>query len=66
MGVKRLTTDKQREAIGVIKVSFINGLTVEQIDNYIDNNITDLVSAKAFLKKLSKVVLYLLKHSNLQ
>ena len=64
--IKRLTSDKQREAIGVVKASFIDGLTVEQINTYIDNNVVDLNSAKAFLKKLSKVVLYLLKHSNLQ
>ena len=66
MSIKRLKSEKQRESIGAIKSSFINGLTTEQINNYIDNNITNLTSAKTFLKKLSKVMLYLLKHSNLQ
>jgi hypothetical protein len=32
-------------------------LTYNQVDVYIDNNVTDLASAKEFLKKLSKVVL---------
>ena len=64
--IKRLKSDKQREVIGAIKSSFINNLTIEQINNYIDNNVVDLNSAKNYLKKLSKVVLYLLKHSNLQ
>ena len=66
MSIKRLRSDKQRNAIKTIKESFINGLTTEQINTYIDNQITNLASAKAYLKKLSKVVLYLLKHSNLQ
>jgi hypothetical protein len=41
--------------VGII----LENLTYNQIDNYIDNNITDLASAKEFLKKLSKVVLYI-------
>ncbi len=66
MSIRRLKSDKQREVIGAIKASFINNLTVEQINNYIDNNVVDLNSAKAYLKKLSKVILYILRHSNLQ
>jgi len=61
MGIKRLTTEKQREAITNIKKSFINGLTASQVETYIDNNVSDLASAKTFLKQLSKVVLHLLK-----
>ena len=63
---KRLISQKQREAIKTVRESFINGLTLAQIENYIDNNVTDLTSAKAFLKKISKIILYLLRHSNLQ
>lgn len=59
--LKRLTTSEQRQNIKKIKESFIKGLTDNQIDTYIDNNITDLASAKTFLKKLSKIVAYLLK-----
>lgn len=61
MTIKRMTTSKQRENIKKIKESFLKGLTESQIDNYIDNNIIDLASAKIFLKKLSKIVSYLLK-----
>jgi len=61
MAIKRLTTEQQRDAHKKIKESFINGLTESQVETYIDNNITDLASAKVFLKKLSKVVLHLLK-----
>jgi len=64
--VKHLRSDKQIEAISNIKSSFIDKLTKEQIDNYIDNNITDLSSAKAYLKKLSKVVLWILKSNSIQ
>lgn len=61
MAVKRMTTPEQREQRAKIKASFINGLTETQVENYIDNNVTDLASAKAFLKKLAKVVLYIIK-----
>ena len=64
--MKHLRSDKQIEAISNIKSSFIDKLTKEQIDNYIDNNITDLSSAKAYLKKLSKVVLWILKSNSIQ
>ncbi len=63
---KRLISSKQRDAIKTVRESFINGLTKAQVDTYIDNNVTDLPSAKAYLKKISKVLLYLLKHTNLQ
>ena len=61
MAIKRLTTSDQRARMKKIKESFIHNLTEEQVDNYIDNQVTDLASAKAFLKKLSKIVLHLLK-----
>ena len=64
--MKRLRSEKQIESIGAIRQSFLNGLTVEQINTYIDNQIVDLASAKAYLKKISKVILYILRHSNLQ
>ena len=64
--IKRLKSNKQREAIANIKLSFLNKLTPVKIDQYIDNNVTDLASAKQFLKKLSKVILYLCKYNNLQ
>ena len=39
--------------------TLLETLTYNQIDTYIDNNVTDLASAKKFLKKLSKIVLYI-------
>jgi len=47
-------------------LSFIAGLTPTQVDNYIDNNVTNLVEAREFLKKLSKVVLLLCKEAKLE
>lgn len=66
MAIKRVISPKKRQALGQIKSSFINGLTPTGIDNYIDNNVVDLASAKAFLKKLSKLVAYMLKSKGLQ
>ncbi len=63
---KRLISQKQRDAIKTVKGSFINGLTSAQVNTYIDNNVVDLPSAKAYLKKISKIVLYILKQTNLQ
>jgi len=48
------------DAKSAIDLSAIAG-TYAQLDLYIDTNVTDLASAKAFLKKLSKVVLAMLK-----
>jgi hypothetical protein len=45
--------DKQKE-IDIILESF----TYDQIDSYIDSNVTDMVSVREFLKKLSKIVLH--------
>ena len=63
---KRLISQKQRDAIRTVRESFINKLSPAQVDTYIDNNVVDLPSAKAYLKKLSKIVLYILKQTNLQ
>jgi hypothetical protein len=35
------------------------------VDTYINNNVTDLASAREFLKKLGKIVLALLKFNGL-
>ena len=39
----------------------IAGYSFEQLDTYVENNVTDLASAKQYLKKLSKVSLGLAK-----
>jgi hypothetical protein len=49
-----------------LELSEISNLTYAQLNTYINNNVTDLASAKAYLKKLSKVVLALLKYLNVK
>lgn len=48
-------------ATEVLKLSELSTLSYEQVDKYIDNNVKDLASTKTYLKKLSKVVLAMLK-----
>ena len=43
----------------------IADMTYAELDDYINGNVIDLASAKAFLKKLGKVVLALLKRLSL-
>ena len=50
-----------KEAKEAIKLSDITKLTFKQLDTYIDNNVKDVASVKVYLKKLSKVVLAMLK-----
>lgn len=66
MATQRLKSNKQRQALQNIKLSFLNNKTPTQIDQYIEKNINNLNDAKAFLKKLTKIVSYLLKGNNLQ
>ncbi len=47
-----------------LALSEISHITYAQLDTYIQNNITDLASAKTYLKKLSRVVLALVKKYN--
>jgi hypothetical protein len=47
------------------KLSALYGLTQAQLETYIDNNVTNLAEAKTFLKKLSAVVLWLVKQTKL-
>jgi hypothetical protein len=48
-------------ADAVAKRAELADLTFAQLDTYIDNQVADLASAKAYLKKLSKVVLAMIK-----
>lgn len=57
-----INPNPQRESY---KLSALYGLTQEQLATYIENNVTNLVEAKTFLKKLSAVVLWLVKQSRL-
>ena len=44
-----------------LSLSSIAKMTYAQVDTYIDANVTDMASAKVYLKKLSRVVLALVK-----
>jgi hypothetical protein len=57
-----LVSDDYRNAY---KLSQLYGLTQAQLETYIDNNVTNLTQAKEFLKKLSAVVLWLVKQNKL-
>jgi len=47
------------------KLAQIAGMTYAELDDYINGNVVDLASAKAFLQKLGEVVLALLKRLSL-
>jgi len=49
------------DAKGKISLSGIADMTYAELDTYINNNVTNLAEAKQYLKKLSKVVLAMLK-----
>lgn len=57
-----INPNPQREAY---KLSDLYDLTQAQLETYIENNVTSLAEAKEFLKKLSAVVLWLVKQSKL-
>ena len=52
-----------RAAIGLANIA---DMTYAELDTYIQDNVTNLVEAKQYLKKLSKVVLAMLKQQNLE
>ena len=47
------------------KLSQLYGLTPEQLETYIDTKVTSLATAKEYLKRLSDVVLILVKRTQL-
>jgi len=47
------------------KLSPLYGLTHERLDTYIDNNVTDLASAREFVRKMAHVILWLVKQTKL-
>ncbi|MBC8276142.1 MAG: hypothetical protein H8E40_14395, partial [Chloroflexi bacterium] len=46
------------------RIAEIADMTYAELDTYINDNVTDLVSAKTFLKRLARVVLAILKRFN--
>ena len=53
--------DARRQANNDIDLSDIAAMTYAQLDTYIDNNVTDLPSARSYLRKISRIVLAILK-----
>ena len=37
----------------------IQGMTMDEAEQYVEDNVTDLPSAKAFLKKVAKAIVFL-------
>jgi len=56
---------KTIDAKAQIKLSDLANKTYAQLQTYIDNQVTDLASAKAVLKKMANVILALLKERDL-
>jgi len=63
--IKRILNEREQNILRESKLSNLSGLSKNQVDNYIENNIVDLDSAKEFLKDLSNVVRLLLRKTNL-
>ena len=42
-------------------IDFLKTIPYSKVDSYIDENVTNLTNARTFLKKLTKVILYLIK-----
>jgi hypothetical protein len=58
-------TQKQAEAKAQIVLSDLANKTYAQVQTYIDNNVTDLASAKAVLGKMATIILAMLKERDL-
>lgn len=54
--------NQYKDAKSELALSTIANMTYAQVDAYIDSNVTNLASAKVYLKKLSRVVLAMLKN----
>jgi hypothetical protein len=60
-----LVTINPNPQVESYKLSALYGLTQAQLETYINNNVTNLAQAKEFLKKLSAVVLWVVKQTKL-
>ena len=45
-------------------ISMLEDMPYSRVDTYIDKKVTSLASAKVYLKKLTKIVLYLVKEND--
>ena len=57
--------DRTEAAKNVFEGSILWDTTYAAVDTYIDNNVTDMASARAFLKKMAKAVVAHLKMNGL-
>ena len=57
--------DRTAAAKNVFEGSILWDTTYAAVDTYIDNNVTDMASARAFLKKMAKAVVAHLKMNGL-
>lgn len=56
----------QSEADDEINLGVLAGKTYDQVDSYIDTNITDMATAKTTIAKLARIVLAIIKKLNLE
>ena len=55
---------KQADAKAQMIASDLANKTYAQVDTYIDNNVSDLASAKTVIKKMAKLMLAILKRQD--
>ena len=59
MAITNKTNELKSKADEIVDI--LKNISYNKVDSYIDQNVTNLQSTKAYLKKLTKVTLYLLK-----
>ncbi len=57
-------TQRQADAKAEIIASDLANKTYAQVDTYVENNVTDLASAKVVIKKMAKLMLAILKRQD--
>ena len=56
---------KKTDAKAQIALSDLSNKTYQQVQDYIENQVTDLASAKVVLKKMGNIILAMLKQQDL-
>ena len=65
-GAQVSRTSRADYEAAVVRRGELADMTYSQLDTYIDNNVTDLASARAYLSHLSKVVLGMIKMMDME
>lgn len=60
-----MDTRRDNPQRNAFKASALYGLTHEQLDTYIDDNVTNLATAREFVRKLAHVILWLVKQTKM-